>query len=279
MPPRRTLRVMFVKPLTIGAVAYDAKVVPIWEGIRDFFRAHHTPLDYVLYGSYEQQVEALLARHVDIAWNTNVAWLRVQKRCEGRARAIAMRDTDLEYLTVMVTRAGVDARAPGDLRGKRVALGSADSGQAAILPVHWLAQAGLAEGKDYAALRFDRDVGKHGDTGTSELDVIAALVDGRADAGFVGDATWARLFSTGGVDTSKVRSAWTSPGYHHCNFTVLPDFPTDREVAFTRTLFQMDYADPAVRPLMDLEGLKQWVPGSTAGYASLEAAMQAQGLL
>lgn len=145
--------------------------------------------------------------------------------------------------------------------------------------MHWLREAGLAEGRDYRALRFDRDVGKHGDTGTSELDVVAALVDGHADVGFVGDATWARLISEGRVDGSKVKSVWTSPGYHHCNFTVLPDFPADREQAFLGPLFAMTYDDPRGRHIMDLEGLKAWVPGSTAGYASLEAAMQAQDLL
>jgi hypothetical protein len=35
----------------------------------------------------------------------------------------------------------------------------------------------------------------------------------------------------------------------------------------------MSYADPLVRPLLDLEGLKQWRPGRTTGYAQLEAAV------
>ena len=29
----------------------------------------------------------------------------------------------------------------------------------------------------------------------------------------------------------------------------------------------MSYSDPEVRPLLDLEGLKQWQPGRTEGYA------------
>ena len=146
----------------------------------------------MLFGSYEQQVDALCQRHIDVAWNTNVAWLRVQKRCEGRARAIAMRDADLDFQSVLVARPGAHVAGLADLRGRTVALGSADSSQAAILPVHWLAEAGLAEGRDYTAKRFDKDVGKHGDTGTSELDVLAAIVNGQADAGFVGAGTWAR---------------------------------------------------------------------------------------
>ena len=265
--------------LVLGAVAYDAKVVTIWEMIRDWYRERGQALDYVLYGSYEQQVEALLARHIDIAWNTNVAWLRVQKRCEGRARALAMRDADLDFRTVMVIRPGLAIATPADLRDKTVALGSADSSQACILPVEWMAEAGLVEQRDYKTRRFDRDVGKHGDTGTSELDVLAAIALGHADAGFIGDATWARLLAEGRIDGAKVKSVWTSPGFHHCNFSVLPDFPVEREQAFLGPLFAMKYDDVRARPIMDLEGLKAWVPGRTEGYASLETAMRAQGLL
>jgi hypothetical protein len=47
--------------------------------------------------------------------------------------------------------------------------------------------------------------------------------------------------------------------------------------AFVSLLMGMDYADPDVRPLLDLEGLKQWLPGRTSGYAQLEHAVDATG--
>ena len=33
----------------MGAVAYDAKVVTIWDGFRAWFRGHDLDFDYVLY--------------------------------------------------------------------------------------------------------------------------------------------------------------------------------------------------------------------------------------
>ncbi len=39
----------------------------------------------------------------------------------------------------------------------------------------------------------------------------------------------------------------------------------------------MSYADAEVRPLLDLEGLKQWVPGRVSGYAQLSAAVDRFG--
>ena len=38
-------------------------------------------------------------------------------------------------------------------------------------------------------------------------------------------------------------------------------------------LFAMRYDDPAMRRLLDLEGLKEWKPGRTSGYALLERAV------
>jgi phosphonate transport system substrate-binding protein len=260
------------RPLLIGAVAYDPRVVPIWEGMRDYFRAVGPPIDYVLFSNYDRQVQALLDRHIDIAWNTNLAWVKVHRRTSGTCRALAMRDVDADFKTVFVTRNDSGVKSLADVRGKRLALGSADSAQAAILPVEFLRAAGVDADRDCKLLRFDLDVGKHGDTGTSELEVLRALRDNLADVGAIGDATWAKQLAEGRVDPGQVRAIWTSPGYCHCNFTVLADFPGDVGKAWTESLVKMRYDDPQWRELMDLEGLKRWLPADAAlmkGYDGL----------
>src|SRR5690242_17297859 len=209
-----------VQPIRMGAVAYAPPVVPIWEGMREFFAEVGPPLDYVLSSNYDRQVEALLSGQIDIAWNTNLAWVKVHRYTRGKCRALAMRDVDANFTTVFVARADSGIKSLADVRGKRLALGSADSVQAAILPVHYLAKAGVDADRDCKLLRFDLDVGKHGDTGTSELEVLRALRDNQADVGAIGDATWAKQLAEGRVDPGQVCSVWTSPGYCHCNFTV-----------------------------------------------------------
>src|SRR4029079_10336753 len=131
------------RPILIGAVAYDPRVVPIWEGMRDYFRAAGPPIDYVLYSNYDRQVQALLDRQIDIAWNTNLAWVKVHRRTNGACRALAMRDVDANFTTIFVARADSGIQTLADLRSKRLVLGSADSAQAAILPMHYLQQTGL----------------------------------------------------------------------------------------------------------------------------------------
>jgi phosphonate transport system substrate-binding protein len=41
----------------------------------------------------------------------------------------------------------------------------------------------------------------------------------------------------------------------------------------------MNYADERVRPLLDMEGLGQWMPGRTSGYATLRAAVERFGII
>src|SRR6516165_324312 len=92
------------RPILVGAVAYDPRVVPIWEGMRDYFREVGPAIDYVLFSNYDRQVQALLARQIDVAWNTNLAWVKVHRRTNGACRALAMRDVDRRFTTIFVAR-------------------------------------------------------------------------------------------------------------------------------------------------------------------------------
>ena len=38
----------------LGAVAYDQKVVAIWDGFQQYFRTRGLPFDYVLFSNYER---------------------------------------------------------------------------------------------------------------------------------------------------------------------------------------------------------------------------------
>lgn len=262
------------KIVMLGAVAYDPKVVTIWDTIRDLFQKESYSFDYVLFSNYEAQVEALLNGFIDIAWNTNVAYIKIQERLAGKARILGMRDTDLDFTTKLVARTNSGIQGIQDLKGKRIALGSRDSGQAAILPAYYLAQHGYHLNDDLKILRFDLDVGKHGDTGTSEYAVLDAIEKGEADAGAIGHSTWIRMLETGQAGTRQIKSIWTSPGYSHCNFTCLPEFDADLADRFTSILLNMDPNQPDVKYMMELEGLNRWVLSGNDGYRDLAEAMK-----
>jgi len=63
--------------------------------------------------------------------------------------------------------------------------------------------------------------------------------------------------------------------FDHCNMTLGPHVATEKAERFRELLLGMSYADPELRQLFDLEGLKSWCDGRTSGYAPLEAAVDA----
>jgi len=274
------------RTIWVGAVAYDPKVVGIWEGMRRYFHEEAgLPVEVVLFQSYEAQVEALLAPpdaplpRIDIGWNTNLAFIQADAWSDHRCRPIAMRDTDVGWMTKIVAVTGGPVAKLADLRNRTLALGSRDSGHAAILPVYFLQRDGFAEGKDYQTLRFNTDLGKHGDTGASESDVVRAVLDGGADAGAIGSPFWNTVRSERLVPEGALTEIWTSRPYNHCMFTARSDLDPALEQAFAKALFGMSYDNPTHRPVLEAEGLRRWIAPQLEAYAELREASAQQGFL
>lgn len=254
--------------LLMAAVAYDPKVVTIWDGFRDWFAGRGLGFDYVLYSNYERQVDALLAGHVHVAWNSPLAWVRAARA--GDVLAVAMRDSDCDLTSVVVVRAGSGIESLADLAGRTVAVGAVDSPQATLIPLAHLRSLGV---HDVEVLYHDIGVGKHGDHIGGEREAARSLVAGTADAACMTDGNHLLFGVEGTLPPGSTRILTQTPPYDHCNFTVAASAPEALVARFCSLLLAMSYDDPEVRPLLDLEGLKAWRPARTSGYAQLERAV------
>jgi phosphonate transport system substrate-binding protein len=275
--------------ILLGAVAYDPKVLAFWEGMREHLRPQGVMLDFALFSSYERQVEALLGGHVDVAYNSPLAHVRVKRRADGRAIVLGMRDIDRDFQTKILVRRDAGIRALTDLHDRTVAVGSRDSVSARILPLFFLKRAGV-EVPRLKLLPFESSLGKHGDTAEGELEVLAALQDGRAEAGVVGSLAWQTELSAGRVDPHKVEILWTTPAYDHHVLDALASGPgphpriltggsgalAETWGAFQRGLLEMRWNNPKHRRLLELEGTRQWLVGREDGYRDLEVALDDQ---
>jgi ABC-type phosphate/phosphonate transport system substrate-binding protein len=263
--------------LVLGAVAYDTKVVAIWEGFRTYFKTNELPFDFVLYSNYERQVEAHLRGEIDVAWNSPLAWVET-RRAAGAGRrqveAVAMRNTDRDLTSVVIVRADGPVRELVDLRGRQIAVGAADSPQATLIPLLALAEAGV----ECDVVRHDVLLGKHGDHVGGERNAVRALLDGKADAACLMDGNRLAFVREGLIGVNAVRVLLQSPAYDHCNFTILDGGPGSIG-RFRDLLLAMSYEDPALRQLLDMEGLQAWLPGRTTGYALLERAVDRYGTI
>jgi ABC-type phosphate/phosphonate transport system substrate-binding protein len=262
--------------LLMGAVAYDPKVITIWEGFKSYFGRHGLSFDYVLYSNYERQAEAHMAGHFHIAWNSPLAWIRAKRLASAtgrRVEAVAMRDTDQDLTSLIVVRSDSPIRELSDLKGKTIAVGAIDSPQATLIPLSYLRAHGLTPGVVFEVSYNDLLGGKHGDHIGGEREAARALVAGRADAACMIDSNHLLFIAEGTCPPDATRILAQTEKYDHCNFTAGPSSPRGITDRFRELLLSMSYTDPEVRPLMDLEGLKSWREGREEGYRTLERAV------
>jgi ABC-type phosphate/phosphonate transport system substrate-binding protein len=264
----------------LGAVAYDQKVVTIWDGFRAWLRSSDLDFDYVLYSNYERQVRDLVDGRIDVAWNSPLAWVRARRLAAARGvtlTPVTMRDTDCDLRSVIAVRADSPITSIADLAGRVVATGAVDSPQATLLPLSLLRSAGLVPGADVAVRRFDIGVGLHGDHIGGEREAAAALAAGEVDAACMIDSNHLLFTREGTLRSGATRVLSQTSSYDHCNMTVTDAGPKAALARFRDLLLAMDYGDPEVRRLLELEGLKQWKDARTSGYAALEAAVDDLG--
>ena len=266
--------------LLLGAVAYDPKVVTIWDGFRVWLREQGLAFDYVLYSNYERQVEELVGGAIQLAWNSPLAWVRASRlaRVAGvTLRPVTMRDTDCGLTSLVVVRGDSPAQTVEDLRDRVIATGAVDSPQATLLPLSLLRSAGLRPGSDLQVRRFDIGVGLHGDHIGGERDAARALAAGEVDAACMIDANLLLFAREGVLPAGATRVIAQTPPYDHCTMTAGPTADAALVDKFRGLLLGMSYADPRLRLLLDLEGLKEWRPARLAGYQQLERAVEECG--
>ena len=230
----------------MGAVAYDPKVVTIWNGFRTLLREQGLAFDYVLYSNYERQVEDLVGGTLHAAWNSPLAWLRATRLAGAQGVGVLpvfMRDTDRDLTSVVVTLRDGEVRTVSDLKGKRIGTGAVDSPQATLLPLLALADEGVSPETGVVVRGFDVGMGLHGDHVIGEREAARALTRGEVDAACLLDANHLLFSQDGTLPPGTVVIAVTPP-YDHCNMTVRSDIPAEVSERFRSLFLSMDPADP-----------------------------------
>jgi ABC-type phosphate/phosphonate transport system substrate-binding protein len=270
------------RPLVLGAVATDPKVVAVWDAFQKYFIQRGLPFEYLLYSNYEQQVRSHFDGHCHVALNSSLAWLAVERLAAAHGRkasAIVMRDSDRDLRSVIVTRRDSGITKIADLMGKRVAVGAKDSPHATLIPLELIAQAGLVPGADIEVIYFNASLGKNGACFGDEREAAKALMSGKADACCMLDANHLLFEQEGILSRAQTHIVATTEPFDNCNITVLDGAPPLQIERFVALLLAMSPVDPRAQLLLDMEGVKQWLPGRLSGYVALKRAVDRLDLL
>jgi ABC-type phosphate/phosphonate transport system substrate-binding protein len=256
----------------LGGAASPA-YISVFRGFQAHFLRHGIELDWVLYSDYDALVEAFVRREIDLAWNAPLAYVKIKRRLQkDPCQVVAMRDVDINFTTHLITHASSGITAVGELKGKRVALGSRGSMQAGLLPYYFLQQLGLDPEHDLALCSFYDE--RQGGTSSDERDVAERVGRREYDAGAVSGRTIEALREDGSWAPAGLRVVWSSPGYSHCCFTAHGDMDPALVEKITQTFVAIDGQDPAGKAVLEGEGCNAFVPGITTGWETLEKAAE-----
>jgi phosphonate transport system substrate-binding protein len=256
----------------IGAVATSPGAVVVFQDLKRYLNRREFPADYVLYSNYDALVAALDRGEVEIAWNTPLAHAQYHVKRQCASQTLVMRDVDRAVRSVLLVRTDSGIESINDLTGKRLILGSAEAAEATVLPLHYLAKAGLKL-DDVDLVSLDKEVDFRGNPCASPEHVLAALREGRGEACIVTEDLWRHVQNSNDVGTN-LKAIWTSPEFSHCVFTAAASFDGDLAKRFTELMLNMDAQDSETAEIMRLEGTSKWLPGSPDGFRDLVDALK-----
>jgi len=265
--------------LLVGAVAFGPAAVTIWDGFKAWLNKQGLAFDYILYTNYDRQIADLLEGRIDAAWNDPLGWVQASRMAEAtgkKLQPIVMRDIDFDLTSLLAVQADSDVRTFADLKGRIVAVGSPDSVESTLMPLSALREAGLVPGKDFKVRVCESSVGYRGGKQQGEVLAARAMVAGEADAAGLATGNYELFVKNGTIPPGTSRVLGHTPKYDHCNLTVAvsPDSAPAELVERMRDLFlQMPYDDPELRPCMELECVKKWMPARVTHYKTIEHAL------
>jgi phosphate/phosphite/phosphonate ABC transporter binding protein len=261
--------------LKIGAVAYSPNSVTIFRAIRHYFAKNKMPVEFILYSTYDGLNAALANKQVDVAWNSPLGHAKFHLKA-GASQTLVMRDADVDYTVKLIVRKDSGISALSSLAGKSMIFGSCDSADSTVLPVYFLKNEGVQIDKLKIVSLHD-EVDEIGCPCHSQHHVLAALVQGRGQAGILSSELWKRLQTEKPAQAALLREVWTSPPFSHCVFTARKDFCKETGALFTKLMLAMDGKNTLTAEILKLEHCTRWVPAgkeAQEGYAQLLTALR-----
>ena len=218
---------------------------------------------------YAAVVESLATRKLDLAWLGGFTFVQARIRTNGGVVPIAQRAEDEVFTSKFIVPIDSTAKSLADLKGKTFAFGAPSSTSGSLMPRYFLLQAGINPEKDFKTVAFS---GAHDAT-------VAFVAANRAEAGVLNASVWDKLVEAKNPNAAKVRVLATTPTYYDYNWTVRPGLDPALQKKLTEAFLKLDPANPAHKPIMDLQRASRFIATKSSNYDGIETAGKSAGLI
>lgn len=227
------------------------------------------PFEYQPVTDYNASVTGLASKQLELVWYGGYTSVQAIRESGGNAERVATRAEDLKFKSVFIKAKGSAIASLADLKGKTFTFGSNSSTSGHLMPRFFLMKAGIDPAKDFAKMNHSKN---HDET----IDLVA---DGAVEAGALNFKTWGKRKDKEGDKAGKCEVFHTTPEYVDYCWVMRKDLPAGLRAAVAKAFLSLDAAKPEDKALLDAHGASKYVAAPEGGWADIEAAARAAGML
>ncbi len=252
------------KTLSISGIPdqSSAELVRRFEILTDHLESQlNVKVEYIPTISYAATVEAFKRGEIQLAWLGGLSGVQARNFVSG-SKVIAQRERDASFHSKFIAQSNLKIKTLSDLEGLTFTFGSPNSTSGHLMPRHFLLKSGINPETDFQGIPSFS--GSH--------DKTWALVEsGAYQAGVLSEAVWDAAVDSGRVDTTKVKSFYTSPPYYDYNWTVRGDLDESYGEGFTEQLKSILIGiDNKNQEVLDLFNAKRFISSDNSNYVEIE---------
>ncbi len=189
--------------------------------------------------SYAMAIQAMVNKHVDLAWFGPVSYLQTKKRGAAELLAISVKKGNSVYYSGIFVARDSDMKNISDLKGKKVAFGDTSSTSSFVYPMAKLIESGIDPIKDLDRVYL---TGSHSNS-------LQALANGHVDAAAASFISFDKAVNAGAIDFRKFRLLVKSVPIPNPPLAMHPNLPESLKQRLRKAIAKVHKA-PGITPDM-----------------------------
>jgi len=224
-----------IKVLKMGLIPADdaEEMLREYEPIQEYLSEKlGIPLEIQVTSDYAAAIEAMRAKHIDMAWFGPFSYVIAANIANAEAIVNGVRRSDgkSDYRSIIVTKADSGIKTLADLKGKSFAFVDPSSTSGNLIPRKILKESGIDPDNDFKVVYY---------AGTHNA-VEYAVANGKVDAGADSDNSYQRMVEAGEIDPNVNTIIYTSDPIPGSPIVVRKDLPAELRQAIQDALINMD---------------------------------------
>lgn len=203
--------------------------------------------------SYGAVVEAMCNGAADIAWYGPASYLQARARGCAELLALAVKHGDSVYYSGIFARKDANINSIADIKGKKIALGDANSTSSFNVPVAMMLSSGLNPARDAAVINL---AGSH-------ANVLKALSEGLVDVGGASFDSFEKAVNAKAIDPTQIKVVVKSAAIPNPPLAVHPALTAE-----TKARLREAFDKVATLPGITKEQIRGYGGGKVDGYTS-----------